>query len=82
MAELAGELKRKSSLWMKQSGLFPDFEGWGKEYFAFSKSVNERNTTIEYIKRQREHHNKVSFENEIMTMSLLSGAEWKDEMLT
>ncbi len=82
VAQLAGELKRKSSLWMKQSGLFPGFEGWGKEYFAFSKSANERNTTIEYIKRQREHHNKVSFENEIMTMSLLSCAEWKDEMLT
>ena len=82
VAELAGELKRKSSLWMKRSGMFPGFEGWGKEYFAFSKSVNDKNATIDYIKRQREHHGRVSFEEEIKSISILSGFDWKDELLT
>ena len=82
MARLAGELKRVSSLWMKQSGLFPEFEGWGNEYFGFSKSAFDKNIVIEYIKNQKIHHGTVSFEDEIRGLIKEEGIEWDDNMLT
>ena len=81
-SRLAGELKRVSSLWMKQSGLFPEFEGWGNEYFGFSKSASDKNKVIEYIKNQKIHHGSVSFEDEIRGMISSEGIEWDDSMLT
>ena len=81
-ADLAAELKRLSSLWMKQSGLFPLFEGWGKEYFGFSKSLSDKQKVIEYIKNQKTHHQVYSFEDEIKGMVSEEGMEWDERMLT
>ena len=81
-AKLAGEIKRLSSVWMSGSGLFPYFEGWGKEYFGFSKSLSDKNTVIEYIKNQKEHHKFCSFEDEIRKMVSDEGIEWDDSLLT
>ena len=81
-AALAGEIKRVSSLWMKHSQLFPEFEGWGKEYFGFSKSLNDKNRVIEYIKGQKEHHKHHTFEDEIKEMIKDEGMEWQDDLLT
>ena len=82
MSNIAGEIKRVSSLWMKQCGLFPDFEGWGKEYFCFSKSFTDKHMVIEYIKNQKQHHTKLSFEDEIKRILHEEGMEWDDKMLT
>ena len=82
MADLAKEIKRVSSLWMKQSGLFPNWEGWGKEYFGFSKSLADKNKVIEYIKNQKTHHKRESFDDEIRRMVEDEGMVWEDEMLT
>lgn len=81
-SDLAGELKRTSSIWMKQSGLFPEFEGWGKEYFGFSKSLGDKHKVIEYIKNQKGHHGMVSFEDEIKSLVREEGMEWDEHMLT
>lgn len=82
LADIVGEIKRKSSLWMKKSGMFPYFEGWGKEYFSFSKSVADKATVIEYIKGQPEHHKRISFENEIETIFHNERQEWDSTLLT
>ena len=81
-ALLAGEIKRASSLWMKQSGLFPEFEGWGNEYFGFSKSLNDKNMIINYIKNQKIHHRQFTFEQEIESITVEEGMTWNEEMLT
>ena len=49
---------------MKECGKFPDFEGWGREYGAFSVSESAKFAVIEYIIEQQEHHRKFTFENE------------------
>ena len=82
MSSLAGELKRLSTLWMKQSLLFPEFEGWGREYFGFSKSLSDKNTVIEYIKNQKEHHRICTFEDEIRELVSEEGLDWQDYLLT
>lgn len=81
LAKLAGEIKRISSLWMKQSNLFPEFEKWGKEFFGFSKSVNEKNFVINYIKNQKAHHHCISFEDEIKSLVNEEGIEWDGRMM-
>lgn len=82
MSKLAGELKRLSSLWMKDSGLFPEFEGWGNEYFGFSKSQKDKMIVLEYIKNQKIHHSSHSFEDEILKMVEDEGLNWDARLLT
>jgi REP element-mobilizing transposase RayT len=61
LADLLKDLKVSSSIWMKQSGLFPDFAGWQEGYAAFTCSFKEKDKIIQYIKKQKEHHQKESF---------------------
>lgn len=82
LAAMAGELKRKSSLWMKRSGLFPIFEGWGEDYFGVSKSSGDRDVLINYIKNQKEHHKNTCFEEEYRRLVEGSGRQWDDRFLT
>jgi REP element-mobilizing transposase RayT len=64
MSAFMKDLKVSTSIWLKKSGKFPDFEAWGEKYAAFSCSFSDKNTRIEYIKNQREHHKTVSFREE------------------
>ncbi len=82
LSDIVGELKRESSKWMKWSGNFPSFEGWGKEYFATSKSISEKQVVIEYIKNQVEHHRFHSFEEELREIFSSNGWEWNEKVLT
>ena len=81
-ATYAGEIKRLSSLWMKQSGMFPKFDKWGREYFGFTKSMGDKNKVIEYIKNQKSHHCSMSFENEMEEIVKEEGIEWDERKLT
>jgi len=65
LADYIKEIKVSSSKWMKASGFFPNFRGWGIKYCALTYSHKERNIIIDYIKNQQEHHRKESFQNEI-----------------
>lgn len=64
LASYIKDIKLASSCWMKESGLFPQFTYWQEGYGAFTCSVNERDTLIDYIKNQKEHHKKESFFDE------------------
>ncbi|MCL2796667.1 MAG: transposase [Firmicutes bacterium] len=65
LADYVREIKVASSKWMKESGFFPDFKGWGIKYCALTYSYNDRETIIDYIKNQQEHHKQESFQEEI-----------------
>ena len=68
LMELVRELKRSSSIWIKESGSSPDFYGWSREYAAFSVSWDAKDKVIEYIRNQEDHHAQVSFEDEFKAM--------------
>ena len=58
-------IKQESSRWLKDHRHeFPQFEGWGNGYAAFSYSVRERPAVIDYIKNQKEHHRHKSLREE------------------
>ncbi|MDO4511759.1 MAG: transposase [Bacteroidales bacterium] len=82
LADLVREVKQTSSEWARTSGMFPHWDGWGREYAAFSISIDAKNNVIEYIKGQKEHHKRVSFEDEFKRILVEHGIDWDDRLLT
>jgi REP element-mobilizing transposase RayT len=62
------EMKQESSKWMKlQGAAFRSFH-WQNGYAAFSVGESAVDQVRAYIRRQREHHRKMSFEDELRTL--------------
>lgn len=64
LASFVQRVKTDSSKWMKANAHFPDFRGWGHEYAGFSYNLRDRDKIVNYIIRQKEHHQQLSFEEE------------------
>ena len=64
VAHLVEELKRNSSRWIKK--LSPNYHrfAWQGGYAVFSVSESVVGRTVEYVKDQREHHRKRTFQEE------------------
>lgn len=77
LSNLIKDLKVATNLWMKESGLFPEFDGWQEGYGAFTCSVKEKETIINYIKNQKEHHKHKSFEDEFKKLLAEHTIEFK-----
>jgi hypothetical protein len=67
------ELKEYSSKWLSANPIFPDFEGWAVSFAGFTYSLNEKQTITDYIIHQKEHHRKVSFEEEYRQFLIENG---------
>ena len=64
IADLVEEVKTESSKWIKTKGQeFRNFH-WQNGYGAFSISQSEAATVKRYIRRQKEHHRRVTFQDE------------------
>ena len=81
LSTIIGELKRETSLWMKQSGYFPKFEGWCSGFCALSVSLSVKPTVIKYIQSQKTHHQKVSFDKEVTEIYERNGFEYHPDEL-
>ena len=66
LKDLIEEVKKGSSKWMKSTDGTgnPKFK-WQAGYGAFSVSVSNREIVKQYIKNQKEHHQKLSFPDEL-----------------
>jgi REP element-mobilizing transposase RayT len=75
LADFVKSIKVATSLWMKQSPDFPNFQGWEEGYAAFTYSYKEKDVIINYIKNQQEHHRKEDTHNEMKRLWLENGIE-------
>jgi REP element-mobilizing transposase RayT len=75
VADFMRIIKANSSLWMKESGKFPGFEGWGEGYAVLTCSYFDTGIVIDYIKNQQEHHKKSSFEEEYRKLLMEYGIQ-------
>lgn len=66
--ELIGDIKRDSSVWIKQQDKTFDKFYWQKGYGAFSIGQSQVETVVLYINRQKEHHLKQDFKQEFRTL--------------
>ncbi len=81
LSDFVKDIKVSSNLWIKESGLFPDFEEWQSGYGAFTYSEREKEKIINYIKNQKEHHKKENFEDEYKNLLKTHGIEFDEKYL-
>lgn len=66
VADFVRELKNATHQFIdSHKHYFPKFYAWSVGYCALTYSNNEKQKIIDYIKKQKEHHKNLSFENEI-----------------
>ena len=59
------EIKTTSSIWFKESGNFPLFEGWAVGNAALTCWWRDKEKVISYIRNQHEQHQRYMLEEEI-----------------
>ena len=73
------ELKIATSKWLKENPDFPAFEGWTREYAAFTVSSEARVSVTWYIRGQKEHHRVVPLEEELRRILAENQVVYKEE---
>ena len=81
LSDYVKDIKVASSIWMKESGKFPAFEGWQNKYGAFTYSIREKDMIINYIKNQKEYHKKESFYDEYKRLLVENEIEFDEKYL-
>ena len=77
-SEIVQWLKGESSRWIHET--FPDLHSfaWQDGFGVFSVSKSQAPEVIEYIRNQREHHRKQSFEDEFISLLKLNGIDYDE----
>lgn len=80
-SQIAQHLKGESSKWVHTE--FPSLSlfGWQYGFGAFSVSKSKVPDVIDYIKRQREHHERESFEEEYERLMKLHEVDYDPQSL-
>ena len=78
LADWVKEMKRASSIWVKKraSELY-DF-AWQSGYGVFSVSASNIESVKVYISDQKEHHKKLTFQEEYRMLLQKHGVEWDE----
>lgn len=63
-SDLLEEIKKDSSKWMKKQGKAYENFYWQNGFGIFSVNPSELDVVVAYIKNQKEHHTKKSFQEE------------------
>jgi REP element-mobilizing transposase RayT len=79
-AEWVKELKRVSNLWLKSEGGLQLFQ-WQAGYADFSVSASNLDAVRRYIENQKEHHNRMSYQDEVRRFLKEYGVEWDERYI-
>ncbi len=75
ISEFIKVLKGETSKWMKQSGKFSKFRGWGDGYCAISYNARDADMICNYIANQKSHHRNATFPEEFEMILKRQGIE-------
>ncbi len=67
LSEIIGKAKANSSGWVHREFTEKQAFAWQTGYAAFSVSHSQKQSVLDYIANQEEHHRKVSFQEELIT---------------
>ena len=81
VSELVREVKRSSAVWLKENKYKKSRFQWQKGYGAFSYSQSQTERVINYIKKQEEHHKKISLQEEYKDFLKSYEVSFRDEFL-
>ncbi len=79
VADAIKVIKQHSSVWLGNNADFPRWDGWSKGYAAFTCSPLNHEGVMRYVRNQKEHHKKTSFEEELKGMLLRLGTPYNDK---
>lgn len=78
LADWVKEMKRASTVWIREEwSEFATFH-WQAGYGAFSVSQSNTDAVVEYVRNQAEHHRTKSFQDEYRVMLRKHGIEWDE----
>ena len=80
-ADWVKELKRASSLWIKERDPAARDFAWQAGYGVFAVSFSHVEKVTEYIAKQEEHHRTRSFQDELRAMLAKHRIEWDEKYL-
>lgn len=66
ISELIGDIKRETSKWMKVNGVVNFY--WQRGYGAFSIGQSQVPAVSKYIRGQKQHHKRQTFQDEFRTL--------------
>ena len=70
VSDFVKQLKNATNQWLKENReFFPDFESWGRKYFAMTYNYRDKDMIINYIKNQKEHHKAEKTSDEVRRLS-------------
>jgi len=81
VGDFVKEIKTAANKWIKASGNFPKFESWAEGYCSISYNLRDKDMIVNYIKNQKVHHKKVSFEDELRALLIENGIEFDEKYL-
>ncbi len=74
VADFVRELKKASSHYLNNHPKeFPMFEGWAAGYACLTYSNREKDAVVNYIKGQKEHHKRITFADEMISILKAAG---------
>ena len=74
-------IKGGSSKWVHETFPAHRLFGWQEKYGAFSVSVSQLDNIIRYIKGQEQHHRKMTFQEELLTLLKKHRIEYDERYL-
>jgi REP element-mobilizing transposase RayT len=81
IAKYVQEIKASSSHWLKSQAAFRRFGSWQDGYGAFTVSYPDKDSLIDYIKGQAEHHRRESFLDEYRRLLNIHGIAFDERYL-
>lgn len=81
LKKIVEEVKKSSSKWIKSKGVQFDGFHWQNGYAAFSVSQSNVPRVRAYIRKQEEHHRKISFQDEFRAFLKRHGVEYDERYL-
>jgi putative transposase len=65
ISKIAQLIKGESSFWINKNDVLSEKFSWQDDYFAVSVSESQVESVVKYIKNQKIHHSKKSFDQEV-----------------
>jgi REP element-mobilizing transposase RayT len=81
LADFIKEIKTGTNIWVKESGKYPKFTSWAEGYCALTYTYRDREMIVNYIKNQKEHHKKVTFEDEYRALLKEHGVQVEEKYI-
>lgn len=81
VSEVVGKVKANSSGWVHREFAGQSAFAWQTGYAAFTVSHSQKQSVLEYIASQEEHHRKISFKEEFLAFLKKHEIEYDERYL-